>query len=408
MATIYEFKGLRPKKDIVEQVAVLPYDVVSTEEAREIARNNSLSFFHVSKPEIDFPESVDYQDPRIYEQGKQYLRDMINRGFLLQDERPALYLYTQVLSGREQTGVVACVSIDNYLNKTIKKHELTREDKENDRANHIDIINANTGQVFLFFNDDGSKRRLFQQALKIKAEYDFVSDDGVRQQLRIINDKALIASMKTSFENDILYIADGHHRAAAAVRVGQKRRRENPDYNGEEEFNKFMAVIYPHTQLRILPYNRVIHDLNGLSKEQFIERISADFYIQQQDKKVPESIHEICMYLDHAWYVLLPRFDPGSDPILSLAVKLVQDHILEPVLGIKDPRKDTRIDFIGGEGSIPQLMRAVDGGSSRVAFSLFPTSIEQLMRVSDADKIMPPKSTWFVPKLRSGIVVHLL
>ncbi len=408
MANISEFSGLRPKKDVVEKVAVLPYDVVSTEEAREMAGGNPLSFFHVSKPEIDLPQGIDYQDPKVYEHGKKNLVRMVDQGVLFQDRFPCLYLYTQILDGREQTGLVACVSIDDYVEKTIKKHELTREDKENDRANHIELIGAHTGQVFLFFKDDGSKQPLFQKALQKMPEYDFVSEDGVRQIFRIIDDKGLIASFKTAFKKDILYIADGHHRAAAAVRVGQKRRAANPGYTGAEDFNKFMAVIFPHHQLRILAYNRAVHDLNGLTKDQFIQKISKEFNIQPNKNGMPDSVHEICMYLDHEWLALRPRFDPGSDPILSLDVKIVQDHILEPILGIHDPRKDTRIEFIGGQDSILHLVNLVDSGGARVAFSLFPTSIDQLMRVSDADEIMPPKSTWFVPKLRSGIVVHLL
>ena len=408
MARIREFKGLRPNKDLVNKVSVLPYDVVSTKEARELARDNRLSFFHISKPEIDFPEDMYYQDPRVYAYGKKYLEDMINDGVMQQDAAPRLYLYTQILDGREQTGLIACVSIDDYLDKTIKRHELTRKDKENDRANHIDILNANTGQVFLFFNDEGSKKSLFQKAMKITPVYDFISDDRVRQIVRIIDGEDLIASFKRAFQNDVLYIADGHHRAAAAVRVGQKRRNENLDYSRDKEFNWFMAVIFPHNQLKILSYNRIVHDLNGLTKEGFINKLSENFDVQQNDKHAPGSVHEVCMYMDHAWYLLSPRFDPGNDPIDNLDVALLQTYILGPILAIHDPRTDRRIDFIGGEDSIRQLVGRVDSGSSAVAFSLFPTSIEQLVRVADADKIMPPKSTWFIPKLQSGLVIHLL
>src|SRR3990172_2765209 len=237
MAIIHAFKGLRPKKEFVRRIAVLPYDVVTAEEARKAAADNSLSFFHVSKPEIDFPPDVDYQDREVYLHGKAYLEKMISDGILAQDDSPCMYLYTQIMSGREQTGLVACISIDDYLNNVIKKHELTREDKENDRANHIEVTGANTGQVFLFFNDDGSKTRCFQKAMQIPPEYNFISEDGVRQIIRIIDDKGLIASFISSFRSDVLYIADGHHRAAAAARVGQKRREENPRYTGEEEFN---------------------------------------------------------------------------------------------------------------------------------------------------------------------------
>jgi uncharacterized protein (DUF1015 family) len=408
MAHIHEFRGLRPKKELVTQVAVLPYDVVSTEEARESALHNKYSFFHVSRPEIDFSDEIDCHDPLVYSHGKEYLNNLISDGILFQDDPACLYLYTQILDGREQTGIIACVDIDDYLNNNIKKHELTREDKENDRATHTDIINANTGQVFLFFNDNGSKKGLFLKALQTAVEYDFKSEDGVRQIVRIIRDKELIDSFKDSFKDDIFYIADGHHRAAAATRVCRKRRKEQPDYTGNEEFNRFMAVIFPHSQLMILPYNRIVHDLNGLTKEQFIEKISMNFNVRKTDMMVPQQVHNICMYMDRSWYLLSPLFDPGNDPIQSLDVKLVQEKILGPILAIHDPRKDTRIDFIGGKESIQHLVKRVDSGVSQVAFSLFPTTIEQLIRVSDADKIMPPKSTWFVPKLRSGIVVHLL
>ncbi len=408
MANINEFRGLRPQKEFVSRVAVLPYDVVSTEDARAMAKNNKFSFFHISKPEIDFTDEMDYQDAKIFAHGSDYLRNMINDGILFQDTKPCLYLYTQVSDGREQTGLIACVDIDDYSNKTIKKHELTREDKENDRTRHTDIINANTGQVFLFFNEDKSKKEIFQKAMNIKPEYDFVSEDGVRQILRIIDDTDMIQFFKKAFSNDVLYIADGHHRAAAAARVGLFRRKAFPSYNGTEEFNRFMAVIFPHSQLKILPYNRVVSDLNGLEKDEFIRIISNEFIIESTTESVPGSIHSFCMYLDSSWYMLRPRFTPDTDPIDNLDVKLLQDHILCPVLGIKDPRNDTRIDFIGGSASIKKMQEFVDSGRFKVAFSLFPTTIEQLMRVSNADKIMPPKSTWFEPKLRSGIVVHLL
>jgi uncharacterized protein (DUF1015 family) len=295
------------------------------------------------------------------------------------------------------------------MNGVIKRHELTREDKENDRAAHIDVVGANTGQVFLFFDDDGSKKQYFQKALTILPEYDFVSeDDGVRQIIRVIDDKDLIEAFSSAFQREVLYIADGHHRAAAAVRVGMKRRKQNPNFTGEEEFNRFMAVIFPHSQLRILAYNRVVKGLNGLSSGGFLERVADDFYIQKTKRSKPESFHEICMYIDRAWRVLNPRFDPGNDPVRSLDVTLLQNHLLGPVLGIFDPRTDKRIEFVGGEDSIIRLSAMIESGGYAVGFSLFPTGIEQLIKVSNADAIMPPKSTWFVPKLKSGLVVHLI
>jgi uncharacterized protein (DUF1015 family) len=408
MAIISEFKGLRPKKEFVSRVAVLPYDVVSVDEARKIAADNKICFFHVTKPEIDFPNDIDTQSRDVFQHGKDYLAGMIKDKILIQDEAPCLYLYTQIMDGREQTGLIACVSIDDYHNKIIKKHELTREDKETERTRHTDIINANTGQVFLIYRDSESKKELMKKAMEIPHEYDFPSEDGVRQTVRVIRDKAMIESFKSAFKNDVLYIADGHHRAAAAVRVGMQRRKENPRHTGNEEYNRFMAVIFPHSQLKILAYNRVVRDLNGMTEGQFMHALSEKFKVEKTDRTVPDAVHSICMYLEGSWYLLRPAFEPGNDPINSLDVKLLQDLVLGPILGIKDPRTDKRIDFIGGLNSVAELQKRVDSGTHKVAFSMYPTTLDQLMRVSDTDGIMPPKSTWFEPKLRSGIVVHLL
>jgi uncharacterized protein (DUF1015 family) len=408
MALIKEFMGLRPKKEYVEKISALPYDVVSTDEARKIAKDNEFCFFHVSKPEIDFSDDIDTHDRKVFQHGKDYLYGMKDKGIFTQEKEPSLYLYTQIMDGREQTGLIACVSIDDYMKKIIKKHELTREDKELERTTHIDILGANTGQVFLFFNDTGSKKGLFNTAMQLPVEYDFVSGDGVRQIVRIIRDKKLIDSIKTALKDDVLYIADGHHRAAAAVRVGTQRRKDNPGFNGDEEFNYFMAVIFPHSQLKILPYNRIVKDLNGMSSEQFMGKVSEKFTVTKTGSPAPESVHDICMYLDKTWYLLRPRLDPGRDPIGSLDVNILQENILIPVLGIQNPRTDKRIDFVGGKKSMVEIQKRVDDGAFTVAFSLFPTTIEQLMRVSDTDGIMPPKSTWFEPKLQSGVVIHLL
>jgi len=408
MAIIKEFLGLRPKKEYVKQISALPYDVVSTDEARKIAKDNEFSFFHVSKPEIDFSDDIDPHDRRVFLHGKEYLYGMKKKGIYTQETEACLYLYTQIMDEREQTGLIACVSIDDYLKKIIKKHELTREDKELERTTHIDILGANTGQVFLFFNDTGSKKDLFNTAMQLPVEYDFVSDDGVLQIVRIIRDKKLIDSIKTALKDEVLYIADGHHRAAAAVRVGTQRRKDNPGFNGEEEFNYFMAVIFPHSQLKILPYNRIVKDLNGMSSDQFMKKVSEKFTVTPTGNPAPESVHDICMYLDKTWYLLRPRFDPGLDPIGCLDVNILQENLLIPVLGIDNPRTDKRIDFVGGEKSVFEIQKRVDDGVFKVAFSLFPTTIEQLMRVSDTDGIMPPKSTWFEPKLQSGVLIHLL
>lgn len=408
MATITEFKGLRPKKDCVAKVSALPYDVVSSEEARILAGNNKLSFYHVSKPEIDFSKGTDLNEDKIFIHGRDYLKNMVKEGIYRQDEKPYLYLYTQIMDSRVQTGLIACVSIDDYKNKIIKKHELTREDKEIERTRHTDIINANTGQVFLFYRDSASKQILMGQAMAIEPEYDYVSGDGVRQIVRVIRDSALIEEFKTAFKDDVLYIADGHHRAASAVRVGLERRKINPGYTGMEEFNRFMAVIFPHQQLKIIAYNRIVRDLNGHTREELINKVSQNFTVEKTKNKESDVIHDIFMYMDGTWYKLNPRFNPGDDPISSLDANILQEHILAPLLGIEDPRTDKRIDFVGGKNSVEKIQRKVDSGSHMVAFSLCPTKIEQLMRVSDGDGIMPPKSTWFEPKLQSGIVVHLL
>lgn len=408
MALIKEFMGLRPQKEYIKRISALPYDVVSTEEARIIARDNELSFFHISKPEIDFSDDIDPHDRKVFQHGKEYLYGMKDKGIFIQDVEPCMYLYTQIMDGREQTGLIVCVSIDDYMNKTIKKHELTREDKELERTTHIEILGANTGQVFLFFNDADSKKSLFNNAMQSPIEYDFVSGDSVRQIVRIIRDRKLIDSIKTALKDEVLYIADGHHRAAAAVRVGTQRRKENPGYTGNEEFNYFMAVIFPHSQLKILPYNRIVKDLNGMSSKHFMEKVSEKFIVTKTGNAAPESVHDICMYLDAFWYLLRPRYNPGTDPIGSLDVNILQENILIPVLGIQNPRTDKRIDFVGGKKSVMEIQKRVDEGGFKIAFSLFPTTIEQLMRVSDIDGIMPPKSTWFEPKLQSGVVVHLL
>jgi uncharacterized protein (DUF1015 family) len=408
MAAIKEFRGLRPKQELVTRVAELPYDVVSSEEARDIAQGNEYSFFHVSKPEIDLPEKVNIYDDSVYATGRKNFDSFISQGILKQDESPRLYLYSQVMSGRHQHGLVACVSIDDYLSSTVKKHELTREDKERDRTRHIETLNAQTGPVFLFYKEDRFKKVLYEEALRIEPAYDFIASDGIRHILRVIDNQNLIEAFKKAFAGDILYIADGHHRAASGAKVGFKRREENPGHTGTEEYNCFLAVIFPHEQLQILAYNKVVKDLNGLSKEAYLEKIAQHFSIQQTGVKVPGAVHQFSMYLDRQWYLLTPGFDIPDDPIESLDVQILQNRLLQPVLGIRDPRTDKRIDFIGGIRGTGELEKLVDSGNYQVAFSMYPTTIEQLIHVADAGKIMPPKSTWFEPKLRSGLVVHLL
>jgi uncharacterized protein (DUF1015 family) len=408
MAVIREFKGLRPKKELVTRVAELPYDVVSSEEARAIAGGNPYSFFHISKPEIDLPDTVNLYDDIVYATGKKNFDSFISQGILQQDEKPRLYLYTQVMHGRQQHGLVACVSIDDYFSGTVKKHELTREDKERDRTRHIETLNAQTGPVFLFYKEDRFKKVIYEEALRIEPVYDFTASDGIRHILRVIENANLIESFRKAFAGDVLYIADGHHRAASGAKVGAARRKANPQHTGSEEYNFFLAVIFPHDQLQILAYNKVVKDLNGLAKEACLKKIAERFVVQQSGVKVPAAIHQFSMYLDRQWYLLTPLFAIPDDPIESLDVQILQNRLLDPILGIQDPRTDKRIDFIGGIRGTQELEKLVDAGDYQVAFSMYPTTIEQLISVADAGKIMPPKSTWFEPKLRSGLVVHLL
>jgi len=404
MATIKEFRGLRPKQGLEEKVAELPYDVISSEEAREIAVRNEYSFFHVTKPEVDLPAEVDLYDDRVYAKGKANLERFIADGTLSRDDSENLYLYSLVMEGRTQTGLVACVSIDDYINDTVKKHELTRKDKELDRTNHIDRLGAQTGLVFLLYEEDGSRTGLFRKAMAEKPVYDFTTSDGIRHTFRVINDPSLIRSLKESFSGTTLYIADGHHRAASSVTVGLKRREAAGGKNGE--YGYFIATIFPHNELSILAYNRVVRDLNGMDSDGFLKAVMERFKCEKSGSDRPASKHNVSMYLDGEWYTLTPNFPIPDDPIESLDVKLLQDYILDPILGIQDPRTSKRIDFIGGIKGPGELKRLVDGGGFAVAFSLYPTSVMDLMKVSDSGGIMPPKSTWFEPKLRSGLIIH--
>jgi uncharacterized protein (DUF1015 family) len=408
MAIIREFKGLRPKQELAPKVAELPYDVVNAEEAAAIAAGNQYSFFRISRAEIDIPGCKDNYSPEVYRKGKENLEKFTADGIMIQDSSPCLYLYTQIMNGRSQTGLVSCVSIDDYINNRIKKHELTREDKETDRSTHLDILSANTGPVFLMFREDGSAKDIFARAAAIKPVNEFTAVDGITHIFRVIDDPAMIAEFKKVLADNIFYIADGHHRAASAVRVGLARRDKNPGYSGEEEFNFFLAVVFPHDQLKILPYNRAVKDLNGKSPQQFMEALKEKFSVDESAIKSPENLHTVSMYIDKKWYLLKPKFPISKDPIDSLDVKILQDNLLSPILGIHNPRTDKRIDFIGGIRGTAELEKIVDSGKFAVAFSMYPTTLEQLMDVSDAGSIMPPKSTWFEPKLRSGLVLHLL
>ncbi len=404
MATIKEFKGLRPKQGMEEKVAELPYDVISSDEARKIAERNEFSFFHITKPEVDLPAGLDIYDDRVYAKGKENLERFISNGTLRRDDSNNLYLYSLVMEGRLQTGLVACVSIDDYLKDIVKKHELTRKDKELDRTNHIDRLGAQAGLVFLLYEEDGSRAGLIEKAMAEKPVNDFTTSDGIRHTVRVIHDPALIQALKKSFAGTTLYIADGHHRAASSVTVGLKRRESAGGENGEHGY--FIAALFPHNELTILAYNRVVRDLNGLDADGFINAVKKRFTCKITGKDMPAAKHDVSMYLNGEWYTLTPNFPIPNDPIASLDVKILQDNILNPILGINDPRTSTRIDFIGGIKGTGELKKLVDKGDFTVAFSMYPTSVLDLISVSDSGGIMPPKSTWFEPKLRSGLIIH--
>jgi len=408
MAKIKPFRALRPESKSTVAVAELPYDVVSYDEVMEIAGDNPLSFFHITRPEMDLDSSVDPYSEDVYRKGRDNLDRFRSEGTLLQDDNPCYYLYTQVMKGKAQTGIVAAVSIDDYFNNVIKKHELTREDKENDRTRHLDILNANTGPVFMIYRENDEKKSLMAKAMEKAPLFDFTADDGVQHIGRVIDDAELIGKITDMLKDDELYIADGHHRAASAARVGVLRREENKDYSGEEEFNSFLTVLFPHDQLQILSYNRVVRDLNGMSKDDYLTKIGENFNVSPDGKKTPERVHEFSMYLDGQWHTVSPKFEISDDPVEGLDVTILQKNLLDPVLGIDDPRKSKRIDFVGGIRGTAELEKLVNSGDYAVAFYMYATGVNQLIDVSDSGKIMPPKSTWFEPKLRSGLFVHLL
>ncbi len=408
MAKLRAFRAVRPGKSLEKKIAALPYDVVSFDEVVEIAGNNPCSFFHVTRAEMDLDPKTDPYTDEVYKKGRENLDKFVEEGSLVQDEKAALYLYSQVMNGQMQTGIVACASIDDYMNNIIKKHEFTREDKENDRTRHLDILDANTGPVFLIYRNDSEKSSLIAEAMKKDPVYDFEADDGIRHIVRVIEDESVISNLEKAFDGDDLYIADGHHRAASAVRVGNMRREANPSYTGEEEFNSFLSVIFPDDELRILAYNRVVKDLNGMNGESFITALDKDFTVEQNNMKIPASSGSFSMYLSGLWYTITPRHEISKDPVEALDVSIIQKRLLDPLLGIGDPRKDKRIDFVGGIRGTSELEKMVDSGKYQVAFSMYPTGVKELINVSDSGQVMPPKSTWFEPKLRSGLFVHKL
>lgn len=411
MAVIRQFRAIRPTPEMAEKVAALPYDVVNSEEAREMTKNNPYSFLHVDKAEIDLSRETDIYSPEVYNKAKENLQGMIKDGMLVQDDKPMLYVYELTMDGRSQTGIVACASIDEYINGTIKKHELTREDKEQDRIRHVDICNANTGPIFLAYRTEEEISKIVDKTKESAPVYDFTAEDGIKHRVWIINKTEDINNIVELFKKvPSLYIADGHHRNASAAKVGLKRRAENPGYTGEEEFNYYLAVLFPSDQLKIMDYNRVVKDLNGMSEEEFKKRLSEKFDISEiKGKAKPEKQYDFGMYLNKKWYMLTAKSGIRSqDVVKGLDVSILQDNILIPILGIGDIRTDKRIDFVGGIRGLEELEKRVDSGEMKVAFAMYPTSIDQLMSIADENKIMPPKSTWFEPKLRSGLFIHSL
>ena len=412
MATLRPFKGYRPLPQYAAQVAARPYDVLNSEEARAEAAGKPFSFLHVGKPEIDLPPGVHLYDERVYQKGRENLDRLVSGGILREDPSPCLYIYAQTMGTHTQYGIVGCASVEEYLNDTIKKHELTRKDKEDDRTKHVQVTNAHSGPIFLTYRAQPAIDALVARASAGSPAYDFVADDGIRHRLWVVQDAAAIAAITAAFRSiPNLYVADGHHRSAAAARVGRDLAKANPRHRGDEEYNFFLAVLFPHNQLRIMDYNRVVKDLNGKSEPEFLESVRKNFEVAQAaGRHKPTRKGDFGMYLRDTWYILRaqPALVHTSDPVEGLDVSILQKHLLSPVLGIDDPRTSKRIDFVGGIRGLEELEKRVNSGEMIVAFALYPTSIDELLAIADAGKIMPPKSTWFEPKLRDGVVVHMV
>ena len=414
MAIIKPFKGIRPPRELVEQVESRPYDVLDSDEARAEAGDNEKSLYHIIKPEIDFPEGTSEYDPRVYERAAENFRKFQDQGWLVQDTDDHYYIYAQTMNGKTQYGLVVAAAVKDYMNGVIKKHELTRRDKEEDRMKHVRVNNANLEPVFFAYPDNDTIDTLVARIVKGKPEYDFVAPvDGFRHQLWLVSDAQDLETITQTFAGiRNLYIADGHHRSAAAALVGAEKAQQNPNHRGDEEYNYFMAVCFPASQLTILDYNRVVRDLNGHTPQQLLTALSAKFHVTDKGPKEyrPQQLHEFSLYLEGRWYSL--RFKTEliveSDPIESLDVSISSKYILDQLLGIKDLRSDQRIDFVGGLRGLSELKRRVDSGEMAMALALYPVSMSQIIRIADTGNIMPPKATWFEPKLRSGLVIHSL
>ena len=409
MAIIRPFKAIRPTKELAERIAALPYDVMNSDEAREMVKDNPYSFLHVDKAEVDLSKEIDAYDDKVYEKAKENLDKMIDSGLYIEDEKTNYYIYRQVMKGRSQTGLVACASIDDYNNNVIKKHELTREEKEIDRINHVYKCEAHTGPIFLTYRENKDISNIVNEWVKKEPIYDFKADDGVSHTVWIIDDEYIVNKLQDLFKTvKYLYIADGHHRSASAVKVGHIKRAEKENYTGEEEFNFFLSISYPDSELEVLDYNRTVKDLNGLSKEEFLSKVKENFEIIESNEQVkPKEKHTFGMYLENQWYLLKAKkgiFNP-DDPVDRLDVSILQNNLLRPILGIDDPRKSKRIKFIGGIRGLNELEKRANT-DMKVSFSMYPTTIEDIMAIADSGEIMPPKSTWFEPKPRSGLFIH--
>ncbi len=414
MATVKPFRGVRPPKELVEQVESRPYDVLDSEEARAEAGDNEKSLYHIIKPEIDFPAGTSEYDPRVYEKAAENFKKFQEKGWLVQDSREHYYIYAQTMNGKTQYGLVVGALVDDYMQGRIKKHELTRRDKEEDRMKHVRVNDANIEPVFFAYPDNAVLDQLIMRYAATEPEYDFVAPiDGFRHQFWVIEDEKDMQTITSEFAKmPTMYIADGHHRSAAAALVGAEKQKQNACHTGNEEYNYFMAVCFQASQLTILDYNRVVKDLNGLSSEEFLAALQVNFGVEDKGTEIykPQQLHEFSLYLDGHWYSLKAKegtYD-NNDPIGVLDVDISSRLILDEILGIKDLRSDKRIDFVGGLRGLGELKRRVDSGEMRMALALYPVSMKQIMDIADSGKIMPPKATWFEPKLRSGLVIHKL
>ncbi len=413
MAKVKPFKGVRPPRELVTEVASRPYDVLNSDEARREAEGNPKSLYHIIKPEIDFTPDVDEHDPRVYDRAVENFQAFQQQGWLVQDNREHYYIYAQTMDGRTQYGIVLAANVDDYMNERIKKHELTRRDKEEDRMKHVRVNNANIEPVFFAFPDNPALEEIIRTVTAAEPEYDFTAPDGFGHHFWVVEDDELTRRITEEFEKiPYLYIADGHHRTAAAALVGNEKAQSNPDHRGDEEYNYFLAVAFPASHLKIIDYNRVVRDLNGLTPAQLLRRLDENFEVVYKGTEIytPAELHNFSMYLDGRWYSLTARqgrYD-DNDPIGVLDVTISSDLILRDILGITDLRSDKRIDFVGGIRGLGELKRRVDSGEMALALALYPVSMKQLMDIADTGNIMPPKTTWFEPKLRSGLVIHKL